>query len=224
MTTIRPPGASTPLAARKLNSAPARKRTTVELPPPTAAEQDAFGKIYKRLRLQLEKLARSMLPAYDPEDIVADATLKVWLRRDGITRCKGDPECELGHFAMAVINRAINLYKKLKGEKQGNGALANDALTREEESEPQLQQITGGELQWHIDRAIAKMPYGRRRVFQMVAVDEAKYWMAAHFFGISENTVSVHVTEGHKFICQELAKVGLFDLPKPRRGKKEHKR
>ena len=151
-------------------------------------DQAAFKTIFDRYHAQLLRyLTRKGVPTSAAEDILQNAFLSIWEKRDTL-----DPSRSLkGYLYRTCHNRAVNHFRDHSKYVTSDDS-PESALMPEQESN-----LAFNELQSVLDEAVSELPERRRAVFEMCFIDGLTYREAADALGISTKTVENQM--GHAF-------------------------
>ena len=143
-------------------------------------DTSAFRKLFDRYHGPLYRyLVRRGLPEAIAEDILQDAFMAVWERREQI-----DPARSLrGYLYKTCHNRAVNHYRDHR-----KFAIGHDqpelAIVPAQDSDLFLSELNDA-----LDKAVAALPERRRAVFEMCFINGLTYREAAEALRISVKTV-----------------------------------
>lgn len=151
-------------------------------------DQSAFKRIFDRYHAQLMwYLIRRGVPTTAAEDILQNAFLAVWEKRETI-----DPARSLkGYLYRACQNRAANHFR------DQSKFVTSDETPEVAAMPEQETDLSYHELQSVVDQAVSELPERRRAVFELCFIDGLTYREAADTLGISTKTVENQM--GHAF-------------------------
>ena len=153
-----------------------------------SGDQSAFKTVFRRYHPRLlAYLVRTGVPSSAGEDILQQAFLSVWEKRDSL-----DPNKSVASYLYrACHNRALNYFRD-------NAKFVTGDDPPERPIEPdQEADLEYSELQAELDKAIAELPEKRRAVFEMCFINGLSYKEAAEALDISVKTVENQM--GHAF-------------------------
>jgi RNA polymerase sigma-70 factor (ECF subfamily) len=136
------------------------------------------------------------------EEIVQDAFLTIWLRRDKLSRVD-----HFGKYLFAICrNGTFAAIKKIAAEKASNTGFEKHLS---EEAELELMDNPAEEYRQIIAMAVAKLPEQQRKVYMLSRYDRLKYEEIALLLGLSVTTVRKHIQLAVQFIQKDIAQKGL---------------
>lgn len=158
------------------------------------AEAQEFEALYKKIYPKLYYYARGFVGDNDAEDIVAEAFMDLWRRRDEIDF--GDRINTL--LSRSVYTRSINCLKH-RNMSVSHIALLEELSTRRRELfdadsafSPQ-RRLEIDDLRQHLVTAIERLPDRCRKVFCMSYLDDMRNEKIAEELGLSVRTVETHI-------------------------------
>ena len=143
-------------------------------------DQSAFKTIFDRYHAQLHRyLIRRGVPASASEDILQDAFLAVWERRETL-----DPSRSVrGYLYRACHNRAANHFRDRSKFVDDHDAPEAGLMPTQEAD------LSYNELKSAVDLGVSELPDRRRAVFELCFISGLTYREAADTLGISVKTV-----------------------------------
>lgn len=166
-----------------------------------AGDPEAFEAFFRRHHAALLRyLTRRGCPPDVADDIVQNAFVRIWRRRDEITPNKSlrGYLFTIGYSRMLNHSRDTAKFDYDADPDERTGPAAPDAA-----AEHQL-------LQEELQDAIAALPERRRAVFELCFMEDLTYREAADVLGITRKTVENHMRLALKDIRSALA---AFDQP-----------
>lgn len=158
------------------------------------AEAQEFEALYKKIYPKLYYYARGFVGDNDAEDIVAEAFMDLWRRRDEIDF--GDRINAL--LSRSVYTRSINCLKH-RNMSVSHIALLEELSTRRRELfdadsafSPQ-RRLEIDDLRQHLVTAIERLPDRCRKVFCMSYLDDMRNEKIVEELGLSVRTVETHI-------------------------------
>ncbi len=143
-------------------------------------DQSAFKSVFDRYHTQLHRyLVRRGVPTAAAEDILQDAFLAIWERRETL-----DPSRSVrGYLYRACHNRAVNHFRDHSKFVDDDDAPEAGLMPAQEAD------LAYNELKSAVDLAVSELPDRRRAVFELCFINELTYREAADTLGISVKTV-----------------------------------
>jgi len=145
-----------------------------------SGDKSAFKSIFDRYHAQLHHyLIRRGVPTSAAEDILQDAFLAVWERRETL-----DPSRSVkGYLYRSCHNRAVNHFR------DHSKFVAEDDAPESGLMPTQEADLSYNELKSTVDLAVSELPDRRRAVFELCFINGLTYREAADTLGISIKTV-----------------------------------
>lgn len=160
---------------------------------------DAFEQLYDKYAPQaLQRIRKLVVIKAEAEEIFQELFMKIWEERE---RLPLDVPFE-AIVARKARSLAYNFYRKASQDKMLHEQIMRTATALYDELEEYL---SFKETNEQLQRAIAKLPEQRQRIFKRIKLDGKSYEETAEEFGISLSTVKDHMTRALKFLRTELA-------------------
>ena len=164
----------------------------------------AFEVLFYKYRNKVKGFAIKMVPAQvDPEEIVQEVFVKLWLRKEGI-----DPEKDFHsylfsiakHLVIDYLKSAVNRKLYFVGEHYQQDLLMEESFdtTMAEDAEEKLQKL------------INEIPERRREIFRLSRFEGLSYKQIAERLNISENTVDSQIRNALAFLRKEFRKMAIL--------------
>jgi len=161
----------------------------------------AFEVLFYKYRNKIKGFALKIVPAQiDPEEIVQEVFVRVWLKKDAI-----DPEKDFQSYLFSIakhlvldhLKSAVNRKLYFVGEHFQQDLLEEDGLDASisEETEEKLQKL------------INEIPERRREIFRLSRFEGLSYKQIAERLNISENTVDSQIRNALAFLRKEFRKI-----------------
>ncbi|MCI2082999.1 MAG: RNA polymerase sigma-70 factor [Bacteroidales bacterium] len=119
------------------------------------------------------------------EDIVQDAFMKLWIRRENV-----NPEVSVNSYVLVMIRNSIYNYMRLRWNSQCAGIpdanIEDGAIAADEK-------ISVDEMKERIGHIVEGMPSRRRQVFEMSRMGNMTNEEISQKMGISRRTVEKHI-------------------------------
>ncbi len=150
-------------------------------------DQSAFTTLFYHHYKPLGRFVFNMIHSPQlTEEIVQDAFVKIWLRRDSLDQINS-----FGNYIFVLCrNEAFAKLKKIASEKAAITRLEHYLAVEAEHD--QLENPTEA-YRSLIEEAVAKLPPQQKKVYQLSRHDRLKYGEIADQLGLSEVTVKKYV-------------------------------
>ncbi len=164
----------------------------------TSGNEAAFEKLYhlysNRLFGYLIKLVKSESFA---SELLQDAFIKIWNNRQNI-----DPEQSFRSYLFRIAeNLVYDFFRKAAHDKKLQAILINSASSEYSHVEETYCRKENNQL---LQDAIDALPPKRRKVFQLVKIEERSYEEVSQILHVSVSTINDHVVKATKFIREKL--------------------
>lgn len=161
----------------------------------------AFEVLFYKYRSRVKGFARSMIPTQiDPEEIVQEVFVRVWLKREAI-----NPEKDFQSYLFSItknlildhLKSAVNRRLYFVEEHFQQDLLIEDGtdVTISEDVEAKLLEL------------IEQLPERRRKIFSLSRFEGMSYKQIAERLNISENTVDSQIRNALAFLRKEFRKI-----------------
>jgi RNA polymerase sigma-70 factor (ECF subfamily) len=161
----------------------------------------AFEVLFYKYRNKVKGFAIRIVPAQiDPEEIVQEVFVKVWLKKEAV-----DPEKDFQSYLFSIakhlildhLKSAVNRKLYFVGDHFQQDVLADESLESSlvEHAEEKLQQL------------IKEIPERRREIFLLSRFEGLNYKQIAERLNISENTVDSQIRNALNFLRKEFRKM-----------------
>ncbi|MDP2113497.1 MAG: RNA polymerase sigma-70 factor [Bacteroidota bacterium] len=161
----------------------------------------AFEVLFYKYRNKVKGFAIRLVPAQiDPEEIVQEVFVKVWLKKEAV-----DPEKDFQSYLFSItkhlildhLKSAVNRKLYFVGDHFQQDVLADEGLESSlvEHAEEKLQQL------------IKEIPERRREIFLLSRFEGLSYKQIAERLNISENTVDSQIRNALNFLRKEFRKM-----------------
>lgn len=151
-----------------------------------SGEPEALARLMDCLWAPLIGYARRFLPEHtDPQDIVQDAFVRLWARREEL-REDGSLKALL---YTTVRNASLDVVRKSRRRERLRAVGFRSTAPR-----TPYEEVQGAELQRLAAAAVARLPEKRREVFRLVREEGLSYKDTAAVMGLSEQTVANHMS------------------------------
>ena len=165
------------------------------------SEKQAFAVLYNMYAGKCFCFVQSLIKDSDSaKDITHDIFVKVWLRREIISK--------VGNFSSYLFRMARNaVWDKLESEVINRRFVTEQLMTSDNFRSYVDEAISADELQMLIFKAVSKMPEQRRKIFTLSRYKGISYADIAKTFDINIRTVENHITNALSDIKLMLAEV-----------------
>jgi len=160
----------------------------------------AFEVLFYKYRNKVMGFARKMVPAQiDPEEIVQEVFVRVWLKKDAI-----DPEKDFQSYLFSIAKHLVldHLKSAVNRKLYFVGEHFQQDLLEEEGLEASMTEETEAKLQ----KLINEIPERRREIFRLSRFEGLSYKQIAERLNISENTVDSQIRNALAFLRKEFRK------------------
>jgi len=161
----------------------------------------AFEVLFYKYRNKVKGFALKIVPAQiDPEEIVQEVFVRVWLKKDAIDQEKDFQSYLFSiakHLVLDHLKSAVNRKVYFVGEH------FQQDLAEEEGIEDSLSEETEVKLQ----KLINEIPERRREIFRLSRFEGLTYKQIADRLNISENTVDSQIRNALAFLRKEFRKI-----------------
>lgn len=161
----------------------------------------AFEVLFYKYRNKVKGFAMKIVPAQiDPEEIVQEVFVRVWLKKDAIDQEKDFQSYLFSiakHLVLDHLKSAVNRKVYFVGEH------FQQDLAEEEGIEDSLSEETEVKLQ----KLINEIPERRREIFRLSRFEGLTYKQIADRLNISENTVDSQIRNALAFLRKEFRKI-----------------
>ena len=161
----------------------------------------AFEVLFYKYRNKIKGFALKIVPAQiDPEEIVQEVFVRVWLKKDAIDQEKDFQSYLFSiakHLVLDHLKSAVNRKVYFVGEH------FQQDLAEEEGMEDSLSEETEVKLQ----KLINEIPERRREIFRLSRFEGLTYKQIADRLNISENTVDSQIRNALAFLRKEFRKI-----------------
>ena len=159
-----------------------------------AAFEELYHLYSNRLLCYLIKLVKTETFAVD---ILQEAFIKIWNNRQNI-----DPEKSFRSYLFRIAeNLVYDFFRKAACDKKLAAALINNAYDEYRHVEEKFCQK---EIDQFLQTAIDMLPPKRRKVFQLIKMEERSYEEVSELLHVSTSTINDHVVKATKSIRQQL--------------------
>jgi len=162
-------------------------------------DESAFTNLFYHYYKPLGRFVYNMTQStHLTEEIVQDAFVKIWLRRESIVQINN-----FGNYIFVLCrNEAFAQLKKIALEKAAVIRLEHELAVQAEHDSLENPTEAYRSL---IEEAVAKLPPQQKKVYQLSRHDRLKYAEIATLLGLSELTVKKHIQLAVQFIEKDLA-------------------
>jgi RNA polymerase sigma-70 factor (ECF subfamily) len=161
----------------------------------------AFEVLFYKYRNKVKGFTVKLVPAQvDPEEIVQEVFVKVWLKKEAI-----DPDKDFQSYLFSIaknlvldhLKSAVNRKLYFVGEH-----FQQDLLDEENSDAPVLE-----DAEEKLERLINEIPERRREIFRLSRFEGLSYRQIAERLNISENTVDSQIRNALAFLRKEFRKI-----------------
>lgn len=158
----------------------------------------AFDQLYRcTVNLVFRRIKRLVHIHAVAEELTQDVFYQIWKQREKI-----DPLVPFPSIAMRTAKSiAINFYQKAIREHQLKEQLVSAGSAA---YNPLEEEIDFNETRELLEKAIAKLPPQRQRVFNLCKIQGKTYEFAAAELGVSVGTIKDHMAKAMRFLKEEL--------------------
>ncbi len=166
----------------------------------------AFEVLFYKYRNKVKGFAVKLVPAQvDPEEIVQEVFVKLWLKREAI-----NPEKDFQSFLFSIakhlvldhLKSAVNRKLYFVGEYFQQDLLIDEGL----DSSP------ADDADEKLQKLINEIPERRREIFLLSRFEGLSYKQIAERLNISENTVDSQIRNALNFLRKEFRKMVVLGL------------
>ena len=161
----------------------------------------AFEVLFYKYRNKIKGFALKIVPAQiDPEEIVQEVFVRVWLKKDAI-----DQEKDFQSYLFSIAKHLVldHLKSVVNRKVYFVGEHFQQDLAEEEGMEDSLSEETEVKLQ----KLINEIPERRREIFRLSRFEGLTYKQIADRLNISENTVDSQIRNALAFLRKEFRKI-----------------
>lgn len=144
------------------------------------------------------RLRRLVLDPLIAEDLHQEVFLQIWQQRETLPN-------DVPLLSVLLHRAKIQAYKYYQKSSKDNHMREQLLRTASQLYDQLEDQLSFKETNEALNRAIAKLPSQRQKIFIRIKIDGRSYEEAASEFGVSVSTVKDHMTRALKFIRTELA-------------------
>lgn len=161
-------------------------------------DTNAFNRLYQIHSRALFLRLKSLVYDQDiAEELQQDVFLKIWEHRAAL-----DPNVSFQAVLMRTAKSiSIDYYRKALRDEKLKARLMNTATELYSHLD---EHIEFDETNLAINKAIAKLPPQRLKIFTMIKLEGKSYEHAAKEFGVSLSTVKDHMARAMKFLKEEI--------------------
>ncbi len=150
--------------------------------------EESFRRVYEKYRNPLAYFAARLLPAEEsPEDVIQEAFVKLWQRRDTFR----NQDAIKAFLYITVRNHCLNLRKHIQVIRR-----FGFTLTKEEEDMEMAEGVIESEVLEKVYQALQELPEGCREVLQLGYFKGLKNKEVAAYLQVSVNTVKTQKKRG----------------------------
>jgi len=164
----------------------------------------AFEVLFYKYRNKVKGFTIRMVPAQiDPEEIVQEVFVKVWLKRESI-----NPDKDFQSFLFSIAKNLVldQLKSAVNRRLYFVGEYFQQDLQIDSDSESQINEETENKL----SELIHKIPERRREIFLLSRYEGLSYKQIAERLNISENTVDSQIRNALAFLRKEFRKMAIL--------------
>lgn len=158
-------------------------------------ERDLFDSLCRKNYASLLSYARLFVPMHIAQDVVQDALLGAWKRRD-----KLDLDSDLGNYLLrSVYNRCMNIIKRDKVFSRYVDSYRNRITSLlcseylDPDRNPVIARMYSSDLRDTLDGAISRLPDRCGEVFRLSYEEHYSEKEISEKLGISVRTVEAHI-------------------------------
>lgn len=168
-----------------------------------AGNQEAFEELY---RLYSNRLLGFLIKLVKSESVAAellhDTFIKLWNNRQ-----KLDPQQSFRSYLFRIAENCVyDFFRQSVREKKLQSVLINNPCQYSHVEE----NISAKENVQLLQHAINSLPPKRRRVFQMVKIEERSYNEVSQLLNVSASTINDHIVKATKSINENLERYHLM--------------
>lgn len=166
--------------------------------------ETAFEELY---RLYSHRLLGYLIKLVKSEDVAVellqDAFVKIWNNRHNI-----DPEQSFRSYLFRIAENVVyDFFRKAVRDKKLMQALINSACQYSHVEES----FSDKENQQLLQDAINLLPPKRRRVFEMIKIEERSYEEVSLLLDVSTSTINDHIVKATKSIRENLERYQVIE-------------
>jgi len=161
----------------------------------------AFEVLFYKYRNKIKGFATRLVPTQiDPDEIVQEVFVKVWLKKEYI-----DPEKNFQSYLFSITKNLVldHLKSAVNRKLYFVGEHFQQDLNSEEDAKVQFPADT----EERILNLIQQIPERRREIFCLSRFDGLSYKQIAEKLGITENTVDSQIRNSLTFLRKEFRKI-----------------
>lgn len=186
-----------------------------------SAREAEYAWIYQRYRPKLLAYARRCLTAIaELEDFVHDVMLGA-MRNHLDVRCGRDEDCIESYLMVSMKNRVFDEFEKQARTREGIARYTAFISTIVRHADRTSWRATRRDIEHVVNDLISRLPPRCREVFIERRINEMSPAETAARLGISEKTVSVHLTKAQFLFRKWLAEHGYYSVPEAQGVEKE---
>lgn len=171
-----------------------------------AGDSFAFEVIFYKYRDKVKGYACRMVPSQlDPEEIVQEAFVRLWQKRDTI-----NPGKDIQAFLFAIAKNLV--LDHLKSAVNRRIYFTGEYFQKDLLSEDQPEAISPAEAEKTLHTLIARIPERRREIFCLSRFEGMSYKQIANKLRISENTVDSQIRHALDFLRAEYRKISAMSV------------
>jgi RNA polymerase sigma-70 factor (ECF subfamily) len=172
-----------------------KKEMTVDWPDDNEA---IFEQLFKKHFRELHAYAFSLLKDWDvAEEIVQSLFLKLWEKSEW-----GHIQTSIkSYLYKSVYHDCLNYIRRQKVQLKYQ---TSTAYSMKDQTDDAAGKLKMGELEQHLQQALAKLPEKCRAIFHLSRFEELKYQEIANQLDISIKTVETHMGKALRILRKEM--------------------
>lgn len=166
--------------------------------------ETAFEELYRLYRNRLLGYLIKLVKSEDVAvELLQDAFVKIWNNRHNI-----DPEQSFRSYLFRIAENVVyDFFRKAVRDKKLTQALINSACQYSHVEES----FSDKENQQLLQDAINLLPPKRRRVFEMIKIEERSYEEVSLLLDVSTSTINDHIVKATKSIRENLERYQVIE-------------
>ncbi len=161
----------------------------------------AFEVLFYKYRNKVKGFSVKMVPAQvDPEEIVQEVFVRLWLKRDAI-----DPEKDFQSYLFSIAKHLI--LDHLKSAVNRKLYFVGEHFQQDILEEEGVDSLLSEETEEKLQKLINEIPERRREIFRLSRFEGLSYKQISERLNISENTVDSQIRNALAFLRKEFRKI-----------------
>jgi len=161
-------------------------------------DKKAFEVVFEHYKNYLYRFVRKALPSEeDPEGIVQEVFISLWLNRDNLDECK-----PLKPYLFTIAkNQIYDQLRKIYSKRKYMDSLLSDYAANAGSA---ANEADYWEFERYLSDKIDQLPARRREIFKLSKLEGKSYREIAALLNISENTIDMQMRSANSAIYQAI--------------------